>query len=44
LVDFFDEKALVQKVVAVLNYPERQVQIRENARKTIEKSYDEICE
>ena len=40
LVDFFDEKALVQKVVAVLKHPERQVQIRENARKTIEENYD----
>jgi glycosyltransferase involved in cell wall biosynthesis len=40
LVDFFDEKALTQKVVEVLEHPERQVDIRENARKTIEETYD----
>ena len=40
LVDVFDEKDLVQKIVAVLKHPERQVQIRENARKTIEEKYD----
>ena len=40
LVDFFDEKALTQKVVEVLEHPERQVHIRENARKTIEETFD----
>lgn len=40
MVDFFDEKALVQKVVPVLKHPERQVQIRENSRKTIEENYN----
>jgi glycosyltransferase involved in cell wall biosynthesis len=40
LVDFFDGNALAQKVVEVLAHPERQVQIRENARKTIVEKYD----
>jgi glycosyltransferase involved in cell wall biosynthesis len=40
LVDFFDVNALAQKVVEVLEHPERQLHIRENARKTIEEKYD----
>ena len=40
LVNFFDAKALAQKVIEVLSKPEQQVQLRENARQTIVEKYD----
>lgn len=40
LVDFFDEKALAEKVLQVLTQPEQQLQLRANARQTIVEKYD----
>lgn len=40
LVDFFDVNALVNKVIQVLEKPELQTEMRENARRTIVEKYD----
>jgi glycosyltransferase involved in cell wall biosynthesis len=40
LVDFFDSDALVERVGEALSHPERQEQLRANARQTVVERYD----
>jgi len=40
LVDFFDTEEMVERIIEVLEHPNQNKQIRENARKTIVDNYD----